>query len=102
MVVAIFPAIDIPVVAVVWALSRAPAEDNMSAAWCLIMRRLFHTVNASSASSRSRSPALGPAEIYFHAEPTVAPPSRRSRRCRSTILKITPQPPGMTAPNVIP
>ena len=100
MVVDIFPAIDIPVVAVVWnypGLSRRGHGAPRGAASASAPSRRRST--ASSASSRSRSPASACSRSTSSRARTSAPRSPRSRRCRRTILRIAP--PGMQPPSVI-
>ena len=100
MVVDIFPAIDIPVVAVVWNYPRPVRRGHGAAGGAHHRARLLDARStASSGSSRSRSPASGCSRSTSSPTPTSAAPSRRSARCPSTILRITP--PGMQPPNVI-
>src|SRR3954463_5616148 len=65
MVVDIFPAIDIPVVAVVWSYPGLPAED-MERRVVLISERAFSTtVNGVQRIESQSIPGIGLLKVYF-------------------------------------
>jgi multidrug efflux pump subunit AcrB len=99
MVVDIFPAIDIPVVAVVWAYPGLPAED-MERRVILISERAYSTtVNGIERIESQSIPGVGLMKIYFQPGADIGAAIAQISSVSSTILRITP--PGMTAPNVI-
>src|SRR4051794_39006410 len=99
MVVDIFPAIDIPVVAVVWAYPGLPAED-MERRVVLISERAFSTtVNGIERIESQSIPGVGLLKVYFQPGTDIGAAIAQISSVSSTILRITP--PGMTAPNVI-
>src|SRR3954468_7672272 len=99
MVVDIFPAIDIPVVAVVWAYPGLPAED-MERRVILISERAYSTtVNGIERIEAQSIHGVGLMKIYFQPGDDIGAAIAQISSVSSTILRITP--PGMTAPNVI-
>jgi multidrug efflux pump subunit AcrB len=99
MVVDIFPAIDIPVVAVVWAYPGLPAED-MERRVVLISERGFSTtVNGIERIESSSIPGIGLMKIYFQPGTDIGAAIAQISSVSQTILRIAP--PGMTPPNVI-
>src|SRR5579864_1309656 len=99
MVVDIFPAIDIPVVAVVWAYPGLPAED-MERRVVLISERAYSTtVNGIERIESKSIPGIGLLKIYFQPGTDIGAAIAQISSVSSTILRIAP--PGMTPPNVI-
>ncbi|HZS37566.1 MAG TPA: efflux RND transporter permease subunit, partial [Polyangia bacterium] len=71
MVVDIFPAIDLPVVAVVWAYPGLPAED-MERRVVLISERAFSTTVNGIARIESQSiPGIGLMRVYFQPDADI-------------------------------
>src|SRR5450432_4098957 len=71
MVVDIFPAIDIPVVAVVWNYPGLPAED-MERRVVLISERAFSTTVNGIARIESQSiPGVGILKVYFQPDADI-------------------------------
>ncbi len=99
MLVDIFPAIDIPVVAVVWNYPGLPAED-MERRVTLISERAFSTTVNGIARIESQSiPGIGMLKIYFQPDADIGAAIAQISSVTNTILRITP--PGMSPPNVI-
>src|SRR6516162_2640497 len=65
MVVDIFPAIDIPVVAVVWAYPGLPAEDMERRVVLISERGFSSTVNGIERIESNSIPGVGLMKIYF-------------------------------------
>jgi multidrug efflux pump subunit AcrB len=99
MVVDIFPAIDIPVVAVVWNYPGLSAQD-MERRVTLISERAFSTtVNGIERIESQSIPGIGLLKIYFQPGAEIGAAIAQISAVTSTILRITP--PGMTPPSVI-
>jgi multidrug efflux pump subunit AcrB len=99
MVVDIFPAIDIPVVAVVWNYPGLSAQD-MERRVVLISERAFSTtVNGIERIESQSIPGIGLLKIYFQPGAEIGAAIAQIASVSSTILRITP--PGMQPPNVI-
>src|SRR5664279_232449 len=99
MVVDIFPAIDIPVVAVVWNYPGLSAQD-MERRVVLISERAFSTtVNGIERIESQSIPGIGILKIYFQPGAEIGAALAQIASVSSTILRITP--PGMQPPNVI-
>jgi multidrug efflux pump subunit AcrB len=99
MVVDIFPAIDIPVVAVVWNYPGLPAVD-MERRVVLISERAYSTtVNGIERIESQSIPGIGMLKIYFQPGSDIGAAIAQISSVSSTILRITP--PGMQPPNVI-
>src|SRR5690242_14494230 len=99
MQVDIFPTIDIPVVAVVWAYPGLPAED-MERRVVLISERAFSTtVNGIERIESNSIPGVGLMRVYFQPGTDIGAAIVQIASVSQTILRITP--PGMTPPNVI-
>jgi multidrug efflux pump subunit AcrB len=99
MVVDIFPAIDIPVVAVVWSYPGLPAED-MERRVVLISERAYSTtVNGIERIESQSIPGVGLMKIYFQPGADIGAAIAQISSVSSTILRIAP--PGMNPPNVI-
>src|SRR6201996_4880088 len=98
-VVDIFPSIDIPVVAVVWAYPGLPAED-MERRVVLISERAFSTtVNGVERIESNSIPGVGLMHVYFQPGTNIGAAIAQIAAVSSTILRITP--PGMTPPNIV-
>src|SRR5277367_355165 len=99
MVVDIFPAIDIPVVGVVWAYPGLSAED-MERRVVFISERAFSTTVSGISRIESESiPGIGLLRVYFQPGSDIGAAIAQISSVSSTILRIAP--PGMTPPNVI-
>jgi len=99
MVVDIFPSIDIPVVAVVWAYPGLPAED-MERRVVLISERAYSTtVNGIQRIESQSIPGVGLLKVYFQPDADIGAAIAQISSVSSTILRIAP--PGMNPPNVI-
>src|SRR3954471_24022843 len=93
MVVDIFPAIDIPVVAVVWAYPGLPAED-MERRVVLISERAYSTtVNGISRIESQSISGIGLLRIYFEDGTDIGAAIAQIASVSSTITRILP--PGM-------
>jgi multidrug efflux pump subunit AcrB len=99
MVVDIFPAIDIPVVAVIWNYPGLSAQD-MERRVVLISERAFSTtVNGIERIESQSIPGIGMLKVYFQPGAEIGAAIAQISSVCSTILRITP--PGMQPPNVI-
>jgi multidrug efflux pump subunit AcrB len=99
MVVDIFPAIDIPVVAVVWSYPGLSAQD-MERRVVLISERGFSTtVNGIERIESQSIPGIGILKIYFQPGAEIGAAIAQISSVASTILRIAP--PGMTPPSII-
>jgi multidrug efflux pump subunit AcrB len=99
MVVDIFPAVDIPVVAVVWNYPGLSAED-MERRVVLISERAYSSTVDGIARIESQSiPGIGLLKVYFQPDADIGSAIAQISSVSSTILRITP--PGMQPPNVI-
>ncbi len=99
MVVDIFPAVDIPVVAVVWNYPGLSAED-MERRVVLISERAYSSTVDGIARIESQSiPGIGLMKVYFQPGADIGSAIAQISSVSSTILRITP--PGMQPPNVI-
>ncbi|HEY8924006.1 MAG TPA: efflux RND transporter permease subunit, partial [Polyangia bacterium] len=99
MIVDIFPAIDIPVVAVIWNYPGLPAQD-MERRVVLISERAYSTtVNGIERIESQSIPGIGMLKIYFQPNSDIGAAIAQIASVSTTILRITP--PGMQPPNVI-
>jgi multidrug efflux pump subunit AcrB len=99
MIVDILPAIDIPVVMVVWNYPGLPPED-MERRVVLIAERAYSTTVNGIARIESQSIAgVGLLKVYFQPGSDLGTAIAQISSVSSTILRITP--PGMQPPNVI-
>src|SRR5689334_16659511 len=95
----IFPAIDLPVVIVVWNYPGLSATD-MERRVVLISERAYSTtVNGIEHIESTALNGIGLIKVYFHDGSDVAGAIAQISSVSQTILKIVP--PGMQAPNVI-
>src|SRR3954469_13969111 len=89
-VVDIFPTIDIPVVAVVWAYPGLPAED-MERRVVLISERAFSTtVNGISRIESNSIPGIGLMKVYFQPDSDIGSAIAQISGVCSTLLRILP------------
>src|SRR5450432_2921179 len=99
MVVDIFPAIDIPVVAVIWNYPGLSAQD-MERRVVLISERAYSTtVNGIERIESQSIPGIGMLKVYFQPGADIGAAIAQITSVSTTILRITP--PGMQPPNVI-
>ena len=99
MVVDIFPAINIPVVIVVWNYPGLSPED-MERRVVLISERAYSTtVNGISRIESQSIPGVGLLKVYFQPGADIGAAISQISSVSSTILRIAP--PGMQPPNVI-
>ncbi len=99
MVVDIFPAIDIPVVAVVWNYPGLSAQD-MERRVVLISERAYSTtVNGIERIESQSIPGIGILKVYFQPGAEIGAAIAQIASVSSTILRIAP--PGMQPPSVI-
>src|SRR5437879_5891337 len=90
MVVDIFPAIDIPVVAVVWNYPGLPAED-MERRVVLISERAYSTtVNGIERIESQSIPGVGLLKVYFQPGADIGAAIAQISSVSSSILRITP------------
>src|SRR5437016_12760885 len=95
----ILPAIDIPVVAVIWSYPGLPAED-MERRVVLISERAYSTtVNGIERIESQSIPGVGLLKVYFQPGADIGAAIAQISSVSSTILRIAP--PGMSPPNVI-
>src|SRR5512135_2582493 len=99
MPVDIFPAIDIPVVAVVWNYNGLSAEDMERRVVLIAERAYSTTVNGIERIESQSIPGLGLMKIYFQPNAEIGAAIAQIASVSGTILRILP--PGMTPPNVI-
>ncbi|HEX7509290.1 MAG TPA: efflux RND transporter permease subunit [Polyangia bacterium] len=99
MVVDIFPAIDIPVVAVVWNYPGLSAEDMERRVVLISERAYSSTVDGIQRIESQSIPGIGLLKIYFQPDADIGGAIAQISSVSSTILRITP--PGMQPPNVI-
>jgi multidrug efflux pump subunit AcrB len=99
MVVDIFPAIDIPVVAVVWNYPGLSAQD-MERRVVLISERAYSTtVNGVERIESQSIPGIGILKIYFQPGAEIGAAIAQISAVSSTVLRIAP--PGITPPAII-
>jgi multidrug efflux pump subunit AcrB len=99
MVVDIFPAINIPVVIVVWNYPGLSPED-MERRVVLISERAYSTTVNGIARIESESiPRLGLLKVYFQPGSDIGAAISQISSVSSTILRLAP--PGMQPPSVI-
>jgi len=99
MVVDIFPAIDIPVVAVVWGYPGLSAED-MERRVVLISERAYSTtVNGIERIESQSIPGVGVLKVYFQPGTEIGAAIAQIGAVSSTLLRLAP--PGMQPPAII-
>jgi multidrug efflux pump subunit AcrB len=99
MVIDILPAIDIPVVAVVWNYPGLSAEDMERRVVLISERAYSSTVDGIQRIESQSIPGIGLLKIYFQPDADIGGAIAQISSVSSTILRITP--PGMQPPNVI-
>lgn len=99
MIVDIFPAIDIPVVIVVWNYPGLPPED-MERRLVLIAERAYSTtVNGIERIESQSIPGVGTLRIFFHPGTEIAAAIAQISSVSSTLLRIAP--PGTQPPVIL-
>src|SRR6478735_7318292 len=98
MIVDIFPAIDIPVVAVVWNYPGLSAEEMERRVVIISERAYSTTVNGIERIESQSIAGVGLLKIYFQPDAEIGPAIAQISAVSSTILRITP--PGMNPPSV--
>src|SRR5450432_4714134 len=99
MVVDIFPAIDIPVVAVIWNYPGLSAQD-MERRVVLISERAYSTTVSGISRIESESiPGIGLLRVYFQPGSDIGAAIAQISSVSTTVLRIAP--PGMPPPSVI-
>ena len=99
MVVDIFPAIDIPVVAVVWNYTGLSAED-MERRVVLISERAYSTtVNGIERIESQSIPGVGLLKVYFQPRTEIGAAIAQIGAVSSTLLRLAP--PGMQPPAIV-
>lgn len=99
MVVDIFPAIDIPVVAVVWNYPGLSAEDMERRVVLLTERGTSTTVNGVERIESQSIPGVGLVKVYFQPDTSIAAAIAQLAAITSTLLR--QMPPGMTPPQIL-
>jgi len=99
MAVDIFPAIDIPVVAVVWTYTGLAPEEMERRVVSLDERALSTTVNGIQRIESQSIQGVGILRIYFQPGTDIGAAIAQVSAVGQTILRFMP--PGMTPPNVI-
>src|SRR5574337_667142 len=97
--VEIFPAIDLPVVMVIWNYPGLPAIDMERRVVLISERAISTTVNGVEHIESRSIQGVGLMKIYFHPEASVAGGIAQINSVMETILKIMP--PGIQPPNII-
>ncbi|MFI5395095.1 MAG: efflux RND transporter permease subunit [Candidatus Binatia bacterium] len=95
----IFPAIDLPVVLVVWNYPGLSAIDMERRVVLLSERAFSTTVNGIEHMESESFAGIGMIKVYFHGGATTAGAIAQMNSVSNTILRILP--PGMQAPNII-
>ncbi|HET6364427.1 MAG TPA: efflux RND transporter permease subunit, partial [Nitrospirota bacterium] len=99
MIVDIFPAIDIPVVVVVWNYPGLSPED-MERRVVLISERAYSTtVNGIQRIESQSIPGVGLLKVYFQPGSDIGAAISQIASVSNTILRITP--PGMQPPTIV-
>lgn len=99
MIVDILPAIDIPVVTVVWNYPGMSAEDMERRVVIISERAYSTTVNGIARIESQSIPGVGLLNVYFHPGTEIGAAIAQIAGVSSTLLRILP--PGMQPPNVI-
>jgi multidrug efflux pump subunit AcrB len=95
----IFPTIDIPVVAIVWAYPGLTAEDMERRVVLIAERAYSTTVNGISRIESQSISGIGTMRVYFEPGTDIGSAVAQISAVSGTILRILP--PGITAPNII-
>ena len=99
MIVDIFPAIDIPVVAVVWNYPGLAAEEMERRVVIISERGFSTTVNGIERIESQSIPGIGLLKIYFQPGTDIGGAIAQIGALTSTILRIAP--PGMQPPTLV-
>ena len=99
MIVDIFPAIDIPVVAVVWNYPGLSAEEMERRVVIISERGFSTTVNGIERIESQSIPGIGLLKIYFQPGTDIGGAIAQISALSSTILRIAP--PGMQPPTLV-
>lgn len=99
MIVDIFPAIDIPVVSVVWAYPGLSAEEMERRVTIISERAYSSSVNGIERIESQSIPGIGLLKVYFQPGTDIGAAIAQMTATNSTILRITP--PGMTPPTIL-
>src|SRR3989440_686366 len=99
MIVDIFPAIDIPVVAVVWNYPGLAAEEMERRVVIISERGFSTTVNGIERIESQSIPGIGLLKIYFQPGADIGGAIAQIGALSSTILRIAP--PGMQPPTLV-
>src|SRR6266700_859921 len=99
MIVDIFPAIDIPVVAVVWNYPGLSAEEMERRVVIISERGFSTTVNGIERIESQSIPGIGLLKIYFQPGTDIGGAIAQIGALTSTILRIAP--PGMQPPTLV-
>ncbi len=99
MIVDIFPAINIPVVIVVWNYPGLSSEDMERRVVIISERAYSTTVNGISKIESESIPGVGLLKIYFQPGSNIGSAISQIASVSSTILRITP--PGMQPPTIV-
>src|SRR5947208_2605978 len=99
MVVDIFPAINLPVVAVVWTYPGLAAEDMERRVVLISELAYSSSVNGIERIESRSIPGIGLLKVYFHPGADIGGAIAQMSSVSATILRIAP--PGMTPPTVI-
>src|ERR1700761_2503346 len=99
MIVDIFPAIDIPVVAVVWSYPGLQSEDMERRVVLISERSLSTTVNGIERIESQSIAGVGMLKVYFQQGADIGAAIAQISSVSATALRIMP--PGMTPPQII-
>src|SRR5262245_44460645 len=99
MPVDIFPAIDIPVVAVVWSYNGLSAEDMQRRVILIAERAYSTTVNGVEKIESQSIPGLGIMRVYFQPGAEIGAAIAQMNTVSNTALRIMP--PGITPPTML-
>ena len=99
MPVDIFPAIDIPVVAVVWQFNGVSAEDMERRVVLVSERAYSSSVNGIERIESQSIPGIGILKVYFQPGTEIGAAIAQIGATSSTVLRILP--PGMTPPTIL-
>ena len=99
MMVDIFPAIDIPVVVVVWNYPGLSPEDIERRIVLISERAYSTTVNGIERIESQSIPSIGILKLYFYPGTEIGAAIAQISAVSSTLLRIAP--PGLQPPNII-
>ena len=99
MAVDIFPAIDIPVVAVVWQYNGLSAQEMERRVVLVSERAYSSSVNGIERIESQSIPGIGLLKVYFQPGTDIGAAIAQMGATSSTVLRILP--PGMTSPTIL-